>query len=180
MKHLNISDIISSHEKRTEKRKESFKKVLELCYKRIEKCSQQDNIGCFFDVPEFLIGLPLFSINECIIFVYNHLISSGFTVQYIFPRILYISWLTPQYVHQVKQLTSLSPQARLLPPTAKGQKVKHVQSFEPPTINAQPTHTLPTKASPQRKKMPKKPLNPPEGKSIAEFKANGRCILNLT
>ncbi len=122
--------------------------------------------------------------------------SSGFTVQYIFPRILYISWLTPQYMHQVKQLTepNRSQQARLLPPTVKGHKTKPIQtvstniSIDPPlnTLNNIPKQTTcaPTKiaTATQRKttKNTTKKNITVQGKSIAEFKANGRCVLDLT
>lgn len=177
MKHLNINDIISNHEKRAEKRKESFNKVLEMCYKKIDKSSKLDNIACFFDVPEFLVGFPLFSLNECIMYVYNHLVKNGFTVQYIFPRILYISWLTPQYIHHVKQLTEPNPQsthALLMAPATDLPNIGIAKQVSPPHGNKSPTRarTLPQRRTP----VPKKTV---QGKSIAEFKANGRCVLNL-
>lgn len=197
MKHLNINDIISHHEKRAEKRRESFNKVLDMCYKMIDKSSKLDNVACFFDVPEFVIGYPLFNLNECIVYVYNNLVRNGFTVNYIFPRILYISWLTPQYVHQVKQLTApvnvhngiVDCTGMQKPKTATNTSHVAIQQYNNTT--ATPAKAT-RKNSPIRSRRAPKATTPLSGqktiqsvivpgtRSIAELKANGRCVLNLS
>lgn len=151
MKQLCISDIQSSIQKKAEKRKESFNKVLEMCFKRIENGAKFDKIACFFDVPEFVIGYPLFDLNECIMYVYSQLVKNGFQVQYIFPRILYISWFKPD----IKQ-TSNQP----------------LLMHEPKKTN--------TPATAPAKRGRKKATQPANGKSVAEFKPSGKFILNLS
>lgn len=95
MKHLHAKDLIVNLEKRNEKMKESYERVLELCYRHIENCSNFNAVACFYEIPEFLMGYPLFNLNECILYVYKQLISNDFNVSYIFPRILFVSWFKP-------------------------------------------------------------------------------------
>lgn len=169
MKHLNINDIASNNEKRNEKRRECFDKVLEQCYKRVEKSAKLDNIGCFFDVPEFVIGYPLFSLNECILHVYNKLVQNGFQVQYIFPRILYVSWASV-----AAQSSVATPQSKK-PVAARQLTIEHKPAVPRPqtTRAASPERKAPV---PQRKVIQNKKTT----KSIAEFKPSGKFVLNLS
>ena len=87
-------DIIAAQAKRQNKRYESFEQILNRCHKTINKSIEvlRNNHHCFFEVPEFIIGYPLYDLNECIEYVIRKLTQEGFYVRYFFPRILYISW----------------------------------------------------------------------------------------
>lgn len=91
---LNAKDIVAAQAKKINKRHESFKQIIEQCNKQIKKSIEIERNITFtlFEVPEFLIGFPLFDLNECITYLIKHLTSAGFTVKYFFPRIIYISW----------------------------------------------------------------------------------------
>ena len=45
-----------------------------------------------FDVPEWQPGCPRFDVKDCILYMVWHLRSSGFSVMYISPNRLLISW----------------------------------------------------------------------------------------
>lgn len=94
MKFLTVNDIMSSQSKKQNRRNESFEHVLNLCYNTIKKSIniERNNYHCLYEVPEFIIGLPLYDLNECILFIFEKLTTNGFQAQYYFPRILYISW----------------------------------------------------------------------------------------
>ena len=91
---LKAKDIVDAQAKKTNKRHESFKTILEQCNKQIKKSIEiERNITfTFFEVPEFLIGYPLFDLNECIEYLLKALTTSGFVVKYFFPRIIFVSW----------------------------------------------------------------------------------------
>lgn len=95
MKHFTAADILRQQGLRQARRREAFNVILENCYKKIQKCVQvtRNVFSCFCDVPEFIIGYPLYDLNECIKYCMDTLISKGFQVQYIFPRVLLISWM---------------------------------------------------------------------------------------
>jgi len=182
MKHLSIKDIIANREKRSEKRKECFNKVIEMCYKKIEKTAKLDSIGCFFDVPEFLIGYPLFNLNECIVYVYNSLINNGFQVQYIFPRILYVTWITPQ-THGLSSIQGLiAPQIGASSLSLEHHPVTpaHTQATQKNTQATKGARAATGRAASPGRGRGRAPKNQPAAKSIAEFKPSGKFVLNLS
>lgn len=48
---------------------------------------------CFFKVPRYIYGLPLFDQYSCISYLVNSLSTNGFDVKYTHPNLLFISWL---------------------------------------------------------------------------------------
>ena len=93
-KYLSAKDILAVQSRKLNKRSESFDQILEKCYKTIKKSVEvlRNNYNFLFEVPEFIIGYPLYDLNECIEFVVQKLTENGFYVKYFFPRILYIYW----------------------------------------------------------------------------------------
>lgn len=75
-----------------EKLNECFDKVLERCHKRIIMSSKQKLLTCFFEVPDYMFGFPLYDLNACITYVIEALRANGFLAVYFFPRYVYISW----------------------------------------------------------------------------------------
>jgi hypothetical protein len=94
MRYLTAADILKQQGARQARRYEAFEIILENVYKKIQKCIQvtRNVFSCFFEVPEFIIGYPLYDLNECIQYIVKILISKGFAIQYMFPRILFVSW----------------------------------------------------------------------------------------
>lgn len=72
--------------------KSSFEKVCELCFLKIHTAVNLNSYTCLFEVPEFIMGYPLFNINECIIYIIGKLKDYGYKVNYFFPKLLHISW----------------------------------------------------------------------------------------
>jgi len=69
-----------------------FNKVLELCFRSISQSADMNCTHCIFEVPEFLIGHPLYDINECIVYILRKLQEQEYQVSYYFPRTIYIVW----------------------------------------------------------------------------------------
>jgi hypothetical protein len=92
MKHLNVRELNQAAQKKQLKRKQSFERVLQLCYSRIRGFADKEHEFCLYEVPEFVIGHPVYNIQECVTFVIDALSRNGFVIEYYFPRVLYISW----------------------------------------------------------------------------------------
>lgn len=71
---------------------EHFSKVLRLCQVEISKCVDLGYTHCIFEVPSFLVGHPLYDINECIVYVLRKLQEHEYHVSYYFPNTIYITW----------------------------------------------------------------------------------------
>ena len=92
MKHLNIRDVCNGIQRRQETRQDVFAKVLEKCYLKIERVAAADRLFVFYEVPMFVVGCPLFRIEDCIMYMKGHLEKNGFLFKYYFPNIVYVSW----------------------------------------------------------------------------------------
>jgi len=114
-------DIIAKQARQQTKRYESFEQVVSRCFKTINKSIDvlRNNHHCLFEVPEFIIGYPLYDLNECIEYVVRKLNTAGFYVRYFFPRILYISWGPPP----LPALLPPTPAAAAAPAKPKGKVV---------------------------------------------------------
>ena len=91
-KKLNILDLHRKINSKNMKKIECFDRVLELCHKRILTSSENKKTRVFYEVPDFMIGFPLYDINECIMHVFQSLKNNGFLAIYYFPKYMYISW----------------------------------------------------------------------------------------
>jgi hypothetical protein len=92
MKKLNILDLHRNISQKQLKRTECFDKVLELCHKKIISNSDNKKFRVFYEVPDFILGYPLYDINDCIKYIMESLKNNGFLAIYYFPRYIYISW----------------------------------------------------------------------------------------
>ena len=95
MSSLDIKDLYSTINEKTIKRLEIYDNVLVKCHKRIKYNSSLERTYCFFQIPEFIIGVPLYKVTEMRIYIINSLKNNGFKIMYIEPNWLFISWELP-------------------------------------------------------------------------------------
>ena len=96
MKQLNIFELQNSINKKKQNRTQIYENVLEKCHLKIKTAANQEKYECIYDVPQYIVGLPLYNINECMDFIINQLNENGFKVVYHFPKFLHISWYPPK------------------------------------------------------------------------------------
>ena len=92
MKKLNILELHRTLNDLKYKNTECFEKVVESCHKKITSQTRNNKLNCFYEVPMYVFGFPIFDINKCIEYLKNSLEADGFLVKYYFPKYLYISW----------------------------------------------------------------------------------------
>ena len=103
MKQLNIFELQNSINKKKQNRTNVYESVLEKCHMKIQTAANKEKYELFYDVPQYVVGLPLFNINECIDFIVKQLTNNGFVVNYHFPKILHISWFPHKEEISVKK-----------------------------------------------------------------------------
>jgi hypothetical protein len=86
----------------------TFNVILEKCHTKIKTIAEQGGMNLFYEIPYFLLGYPLYQINDCVEYVVESLRTTGFLVQTL-PKpnnyTVYISW-KPTDVKQKKRLVS--------------------------------------------------------------------------
>lgn len=163
--------------KKNEKKKECFDNILEKCFRKIEKSASLDQSNCYFEVPEFVLGFPLYNINECIVHILQKLKDNGFHVQYFFPRVIHVTWKSE---HQ--QVDSFAQNLLMIMNTQSPMASHHIPLQTNPQLTLQhtPSYEHPVKDSVSLPVMAKKKGRRKDTKPIAEFKPSGKFVLNLT
>jgi hypothetical protein len=70
-----------------------FEHILKTCLQRVVKSAKNQKYRCVYEVPDFVLGFPLYRLNDAILYVVKRLENDcHLHTQYIFPRIVYISW----------------------------------------------------------------------------------------
>ena len=91
---LNIS-INELHKRQIEKKNmelEHFGQILKLCCEHIKITANSDATSCFFQLPTFVFGIPLYDFERCANYIIHNLKTEGFMIVFIKPNTLYISW----------------------------------------------------------------------------------------
>lgn len=89
---VTVYELYNAMRERQERHVETFAIVLDRVYARIRKYAEVNRLDCVYEVPEFVVGRPLYDVSRCVKHVLNHLELNGFRVRYFFPRFLHISW----------------------------------------------------------------------------------------
>ena len=93
---FSVNDI---HKKQKEKEKNRLKiydTISSKCFKKIKETSANEETFCFYKIPEYIPGLPLYNMTECVMFLLNILHEKGFSARYIDGFMIFISWNFPK------------------------------------------------------------------------------------
>ena len=109
---INIDDLYEKKKNRDLKQLSIFNKVLHRIHKRILTTARnkQNDKHIWFVVPEYIFGEPCYQNADCIAYIINQLKNNGFTIRYIHPNTLFVSWENhiPTYVrNQIKKKTGV-------------------------------------------------------------------------
>ena len=87
------------HKKQKEKEKSRLK-IYEIissrCFKKIKETSNNEETYCFFRLPEYIPGYPIYNMTECIMYLIDLLHEKGFKARYCDKFMIFISWNFPK------------------------------------------------------------------------------------
>ncbi len=89
---LDINSLFETTNQKSLKRLETYDKILKQCHSRIKYYSKFEKTTCFFAIPEFIIGVPLYNVEELRTYMMNSLERNGFKLMYLHPNWLMIDW----------------------------------------------------------------------------------------
>ena len=92
MSSLNINNLYETMWEKNIKRYEKFDGVLQKLHNRIKYNARMERTHCFFQIPEFIIGTPLYNIKDLKKYLMHSLKKDGFQYIYIDPNWLFITW----------------------------------------------------------------------------------------
>ncbi len=89
---VNAKDLIKEQKEREDRKKLTFDKIFLKIEKKIVLASAANFYYTWYSIPEFIVGLPLYSLSECKNYIENKLKKEGFEIEYFEPNILLIKW----------------------------------------------------------------------------------------
>ena len=91
---LEPKDLYERRMRRDHSRLRAYNTLLEQMYHRIYATSQLPGAvsSILYSVPPFILGLPKFHMEDCIVYLVWQLRDAGFKVQFTWPNLLTISW----------------------------------------------------------------------------------------
>ena len=92
MSQIDMKELYSTINQKTLRRMELYDSILKKCHSRILYNSGLQRTYCFYQIPEFIIGMPLYDILELRNYVMNSLKTNGFEILYVEPNWLFIYW----------------------------------------------------------------------------------------
>jgi hypothetical protein len=94
MSMLNINDLFINKNEKEKLKEKIYDDVLKQCHKKIVRAVKLNpyNNYCFYVIPKFIFGVPLYNINNCIYYLINNLTKNGFNIKYTHPNLLIITW----------------------------------------------------------------------------------------
>jgi len=92
MSQIDMKELYSTINAQTLRRMELYDSILKKCHSRILYNSSLKRTYCFYQIPEFVIGVPLYDVIELRKYIMNSLKTNGFDLLYIEPNWLFIQW----------------------------------------------------------------------------------------
>ena len=109
---MNIDDLFARKQRRDLKQLSIYNKILNRVHKRITATTRgrSTDTHIWFNVPEYIFGEPVYDNADCTGYLVAKLESNGFSVRYMHPNTLFVSWneWIPSYVrNEVKKKTGI-------------------------------------------------------------------------
>lgn len=89
---INLHKLTKPRRKRYEKQKYLFRQILKKCHSKIYLSGEQLKTECIFTIPQYVPGMPLFDIKECMRYIIVKLQNNKLRVQVIQHDTISISW----------------------------------------------------------------------------------------
>lgn len=89
---FNINEIQKKQTEREKSRVQLYEKIASRCFKRIKEVASNEDVYCFFRLPEYIPGYPIYNMTECVMFLLNLLKEKGFNARYCDGFMIYITW----------------------------------------------------------------------------------------
>jgi len=90
---IKAGDLIKQQTERNKKKHDTFDKIYKNIENKIRISSIGNNYFTIYEIPEFILGIPLYNIMEASSYIVKKLNNNGFKVEYFEPNKLLINWL---------------------------------------------------------------------------------------
>lgn len=109
MSSLNIDTLFEASDNKQLNRLKLFDDILVRIHNRIKYHSRNKWFYCTFNIPEFIIGKPLYKPEDLRKYIIDSLKRDKFDVMYVHPNFLFISWENKKNKRAYKNIKRIEP-----------------------------------------------------------------------
>ena len=103
---FDIRTLYNNQVSRKDHRQETYNILVRRAHHRIKTVAQRNEVQCIFQLPQIIVGSPLYDPFECCGYLIKTLKQQGFLVKYFHPNILYINWSREVIEPRVRELNA--------------------------------------------------------------------------
>jgi hypothetical protein len=89
---VKADELIKEQKERDDRKKITFNTVFSKIEKKIILASAANYSFCWYSIPEFIVGLPMYSLKQCKEYIEIKLKKNGFKTEFFEPNIILINW----------------------------------------------------------------------------------------
>ena len=89
---VKASELVKEQTDRDEEKKKIYKKIYKRVQHKIMNASHSNLYECYYDIPEFILNLPLYNMNNCKEYLIKKLQKDEFNVINYTMNVLWICW----------------------------------------------------------------------------------------
>ena len=89
---VTASELLKQQEKKKRKKEKTFKKIYKNLEKRIIIANSANHNSIWFEIPEFILGIPIYNVKECNNYLQKKLEKNGFSSKFLNQKYLYVDW----------------------------------------------------------------------------------------
>ena len=93
---FSVNEIHKKQKEKENNRIKIYTLIGSRCFKKIKDTSNTEDTFCFFYIPEYIPGFPIYNLTECVMYLLNILHEKGFKARYCDNCTIYISWTLPK------------------------------------------------------------------------------------
>jgi hypothetical protein len=90
---VKAQDLINAQKERENIKYKTFAKIYQNVEKKIKLASSTNYYQVYYEIPEFVIGFPLYDFKECKKNIIKQLIKNGFEIDEHSSNIILIKWI---------------------------------------------------------------------------------------
>lgn len=89
---VNAQELIKQQKERDNRKLKTFSKIYDIVENKITIASSANNYYTWYQIPEFIVGLPLYCFEDCKKYIVDRLKDNKFSTEFFEPNILLIKW----------------------------------------------------------------------------------------
>ena len=87
-----MRDIQTIYDKKQTKKQDYYNQIMVKIINLMKKSAEEGKNMCMYVVPNLIFGMPIYNLDECMLYIISNLKQSGFECTYAVPNIILVFW----------------------------------------------------------------------------------------